>query len=128
MKFKQTTANKCRYGENAEKVFGKYEILWENSSADYQGDAAILFSDGRTSGFYEWSYGSCAGCDHWEAVSASDDEIEADMKKDAIWFDNNQDFYVWLDSFFRPDKLGARKDQPNDVIDAIKETTDALSL
>lgn len=42
MKWNETTANECRYGEVAERIWGTSEILWEQSYADYQGEAAIF--------------------------------------------------------------------------------------
>jgi len=37
--------------------------------------------------FYEWSYGSCSGCDDWEARRLSDVEIEREMRDSAVYFE-----------------------------------------
>ena len=37
MKFDETTASQCRYGNVLERVFGDWDIVWEDSEADYQG-------------------------------------------------------------------------------------------
>jgi len=87
MKWNETIANQCRYGEVAERIWGTSEILWEQSYADYQGEAVILalMPDGQLC-FYEWTYGSCSGCDDWEYRCLSDSEIEQEMRNTAVYF------------------------------------------
>ena len=87
MKWSDTVANDCRYGDVAALVWGDCDIVWEDSEADYQGHASIVarHPDGTFS-FYEWQYGSCSGCDYWEGCELSDAEIEAEMRKDAVYF------------------------------------------
>lgn len=82
MKWNETIASKCRYGDVAERIFSDAEIIWECSEDDYQGSANVIASmpDG-TFIHYEWTYGSCSGCDEYESLGLSDDEIEADMRK-----------------------------------------------
>ncbi len=92
-----TTASRCRYGDVAEQVWGDWDVRWEDSEADYQGHATILAEkDGRWS-FYEWWYGSCSGCDGWEADGRSDAEIEREMRDTAMWFDDEAGLRRWLD-------------------------------
>lgn len=81
MRWDETTASQCRYGEVAERIFRDAEIVWEHSEADYQGSANILarMPDGAFV-HYEWTYGSCSGCDEWEARDLDDDAIEAEMR------------------------------------------------
>lgn len=81
MKWNETEASKCRYGWIAGNIFGEAEILWESSYADYQGNADIfaLMPDG-TFVHYEWTYGSCSGCDEWEDRGLTDEEIEKEMR------------------------------------------------
>ena len=82
MRWQETQANKCRYGEIAERIFGEADIIWEHSEVDYQGYATVLaaFPDG-TFAHYFWSYGSCSGCDDWENRHLSDDQVEAEMRQ-----------------------------------------------
>jgi len=102
MKWSETTASKCRYGDIAERIFGEAEVIWEHSEADWQGFANILvhMPDGRF-GHYEWTYGSCSGCDEWEnlRVSGADpyssdyyerrqDAVEQIMREATAWFDD----------------------------------------
>lgn len=89
MKWNETTAKDCRYGEIAENIFGDAKILWEDSEADYQGHATIIaeMTDG-TFAFYEWWYGSCSGCDDWESRGLNDDQIEAEMREHMVTFDD----------------------------------------
>ncbi|MGB9660685.1 MAG: hypothetical protein ACPL5F_01540 [Moorellaceae bacterium] len=98
MKWNETTASQCRYGDIAARIWGDAEILWEDSDAGYQGHATIVarMPDGRYC-FYEWWYGSCACCDDWEARDLSDDEIEQEMRETAVWFDNEKEFSKFLD-------------------------------
>lgn len=81
MKWGETVASSCRYGDVAGRIFGESEIIWEHSEADYQGFANVLalMTDG-TFIHYEWTYGSCSGCDEWEARDLTDDEIEQEMR------------------------------------------------
>lgn len=82
MKWTDTVASKCRYGDVAAAIFGDAEVIWESSQDDYQGYANV-FARKPDGSFvhYEWSYGSCSGCDEWEARSLGDDEIEAEMRR-----------------------------------------------
>lgn len=82
MRWDETVASQCRYGEIAGRIFGDTEVIWERSENDYQGGADVIARapDG-TYRQYAWSYGSCSGCDEWEATKASDDAIEAEMRR-----------------------------------------------
>jgi hypothetical protein len=98
MKWNETTASKCRYGDVAEKVWGDWEILWEDSEADYQGHASFLAKRGKKYCFYEWWYGSCSGCDGWEASEQTDEQIEAEMRDTAMWFTDKKELAMWLNN------------------------------
>jgi len=81
MKYSETVANRCRYGEVAEKIFGDCEIIWEHSMDDYQGFANVLAAKQDGSFIhYEWTYGSCSGCDEWEDRGLTDQQIENEMR------------------------------------------------
>jgi hypothetical protein len=97
MKFQDTVAYRCRYGDNAEKIWGEWNILWEDSEADYQGHASILAEREGRYCFYEWWYGSCSGCDTWESAGLSDFDIEDEMRKTAMWFDSQEELKTWLE-------------------------------
>lgn len=77
-----TIASKCRYGDIIGAIFAESEVIWEHSENDYQGFAAVLVSmpDG-TFIHYTWSYGSCSGCDEWEARELSEDQIRTEVIK-----------------------------------------------
>lgn len=89
MKWDETTASACRYGDVAGTVFGDADIIWENSEADWQGYANILgvFDDSKVV-YYEWTYGSCSICDEWEARNLTETEIAQEMTTDAEWFNS----------------------------------------
>ena len=97
MKWGETIASKCRYGEIAGKIWGEWEILWEDSEDDYQGHASFIAKKGRRYCFYEWWYGSCSGCDGWEADGASDESIEREMRNTALWLNSKKELLRWLD-------------------------------
>jgi hypothetical protein len=82
MRWNDTIASTCRYGDTVGQVFGDAEIIWEDSVADYQGHANIvaLLEDGTVL-HYEWSYGSCSGCDSWESSGASDQDIMEEVER-----------------------------------------------
>lgn len=110
MKWTETIASRCRYGELAGEVFGKGEVIgdsdviWEDSEDDYQGHANILvhFPDTGRFAHYEWTYGSCSGCDDWEARELSDEQIIAEMRESAAWFNDVETLkrYLRLDGEF----------------------------
>lgn len=96
MKWDKTVASKCRYGEVAEEIWGTWDIIWEDSESDYQGHASFLAEKDGKYCFYEWWYGSCSGCDGWEADGKSDDEIEQEMRDTALWLDDIDQLKVWF--------------------------------
>lgn len=91
-------ASKCRYGSDAVKAFGGADVIWEHAEDDYQGAVAIVFKmpDGRH-GFYEWWYGSCSGCDDWEARDLTTEEIQTEMLSKAAMFPDAGGLLAWLD-------------------------------
>lgn len=96
MKWSETIASTCRYGEIAEKIWGDWDIIWEDSESDYQGHASFVANKGRRYCFYEWWYGSCSGCDTWEAEGKSDEGIVAEMKDTALWMSSKKELMKWL--------------------------------
>jgi hypothetical protein len=96
VKFSETTASHCRYGGHAEEIWGDWQVLWEYSIADYQGSARFLAAKNGRFAYYEWNYGSCSGCDSWEAAGTSDADICEEMKRDALWFTNRAEVDAWL--------------------------------
>jgi len=91
-----------RYSEILENVLdrlGAEKILKEEYEDDYQGyiDVDVLLKDGRVFS-YEYSYGSCSGCDSWEAMDYSIEQIEAEMLTEATFFDNIDQYNKWKES------------------------------
>ena len=91
MKWTDTTASMCRYAEVAARIFGDAEIIWEDSVRDYQGEVCLLarLPDGRYV-HYAYDYGSCSGCDEWEDRDFSDDQIEAEMRREMAVLPNGR--------------------------------------
>ena len=97
MEWNKTVASTCRYGEVAERIWGDWDVLWEDSEADYQGHTTILARKGNKWSFYEWWYGSCSGCDGWESDGKGDDAIEKEMRNTAMWFKSKKELKAWLE-------------------------------
>lgn len=74
MKWGESTAYKCRYGEEVGEAFGFPQVLWERSLSDYQGHASFVGWDGARIIYYHWNYGSCSGCDTWEGSGLTNDK------------------------------------------------------
>lgn len=97
MKWSETVASKCRYGEVAAKIFGEGEVVWEHSDHDYQGFANLLVKMPNGSWIhYDWTYGSCSGCDEWEARDLSDEQVEAEMRRAMITFPDDETVEKYL--------------------------------
>lgn len=84
MKWADTIAARCRYGDAAETVYGAMEVLAERSTNDYQGHASVLLWDGANVHYIEWDYGSCGGCDAWEAAGLTSEQVAAAIRDAAI--------------------------------------------
>lgn len=95
--FEDSIAAQCRYGDIACAVFQNAEVIWEHSENDYQGFANILvrMPDG-TFAHYEWTYGSCSGCDEWENRCLTDQQIEDEMRFAMVTFDDVNVLYRYL--------------------------------
>ncbi len=70
MRYENTVAYFCTYGDDATHLFEGWYILVEDSEADYQGHAAVLAEKDGLLRYLSWEYGSCSGCDEWEATEA----------------------------------------------------------
>jgi hypothetical protein len=97
MHYSETVASQCRYGHVAARIWGDWEILWEDSEDSYSGHAYILAKQGERYAYYEWSYGSCNGCDSWESDGKDDDQIAAEMRSSALWLDSQRQLKIWLE-------------------------------
>jgi hypothetical protein len=97
MEWNNTIAATCRYGDIAGKIWGDWEILWEDSESYYQGHASFVAKKGNKYCFYEWWYGSCSGCDSWESAGLSDEAIEKEMMDTALWMNGKKQILKWLD-------------------------------
>jgi hypothetical protein len=92
--------SKCRYGGNLLNVLCRKntkEILRIKYENDYQGFVNIdaLLDDGRVFS-YNYSYGSCSGCDEWEDRELKDAAIEEIMSNEATYFDDIDQYNKWL--------------------------------
>jgi hypothetical protein len=97
MKWESSVTSECSYSDCAELIWKDADIVWESSSADYQGHAEFIarMPNGRFS-YYYWDYGTCEGCDTWAAAGLSHDEVAAEMRVDALWFKNEKELRKFL--------------------------------
>lgn len=95
-KFSDGDSVRCRYGSIAEGVWGDWDLIWEDAEVDYQGHASFLVKKGNKYVFYEWHYGSCSGCDGWEAADATNEEIAQEMQERAAVFNSKKELKGWL--------------------------------
>jgi hypothetical protein len=89
MKWNETTASRCRYGDVAGRLFGEAEVIWEHSENGWHGYANVLVRtpDGHFV-HYAWTYGSCSHCDDWWDLPGGEDAVEQIMRDAAAWFDD----------------------------------------
>lgn len=93
----------ARYTKNLESVIkklgGGVEFLRKEYESGYQGevDVDILLSDGRVFSYF-YRYGSCYGCDEWEARELFDEEIEAVMLQECTIFDTRESYEQWREN------------------------------
>ena len=80
-------------------------VLYLNYESDYQGfvDIDVLLADGKVFSYMYW-YGSCSGCDEWECINLSDEEIIKEMKRAATYFDNLNDYKIFANKTNREEK------------------------
>jgi len=98
MKWEDSTAAKCRYGDEVGAAFNKPIVLWERSYADYQGHAKVLCWDQARVVYYEWGYGSCSGCDNWEAQGLEGEKLVLTIRAQGEYFEDAE----VLKKFFGP--------------------------
>lgn len=97
-----------RYSDILRELLGELgavKVLREEFENDWQGfvDVDILLNDGRVYSFY-YSYGSCSGCDAWEANNYSEETIKQEMKNDASYFDNIDHYNTWRELIRKQDE------------------------
>lgn len=97
MLLNETEACSCRYGNCVNDLWGNWEVIYENSVCDYQGSVDFVAKHPNENKYvaYGYYYGSCSGCDSWEAENLSGDEIKKVMKEQCLEFDNKVQLQRW---------------------------------
>lgn len=85
-RFGETEAAQCRWSEYAEEIFGDWDVIWDNSQADYQGSVEFLAHKDGKFGYLSYSYGSCSGCDSWEDMEA--EKVREEFQRMAEFFED----------------------------------------
>lgn len=97
------------------------EIFWEEDVGSYQGDTFLILHDPDEDkwGFKCYGWGSCSGCDSWEACSNSQDAIELrdDLVTGIIWQDSKVDLVNWLQTHDWEGDYTGEKAKENGIID-----------
>lgn len=83
-----------RWHEEVAAALPDGEVVFSTGTADYQGSVAIVarLDDGRWL-HYDWSYGSCSGCDAWEGTMYDDADgpakVAEEIRKGAAIMDRD---------------------------------------
>jgi hypothetical protein len=93
MRWEQSTASQCRWSEYAEELFYDWNIIWDNSYADYQGTGEFVAEKDGKFAYVTWTYGSCSGCDAWEDMP--EDEVRKDFKNGVEYFNDIHELERW---------------------------------
>ena len=109
--FMDAILESCRYCDElgtALKEVRASKLLFLSYTSDYQGsvDVSALLEDGRVFS-YEYSYGSCSGCDSWEAEELTYDAIVQEMVKNGTYFDSIGSWTAWMNT-----RRGWNDDEP----------------
>lgn len=95
MKWGESITSQCRYAEIAERIWGEWNIEWEDSRNELSGRVEFLASRDGQYCFYEYTYGSCDGCDAWQGASVSEEQIASEMRSTAMWFRTASELDAW---------------------------------
>ncbi len=95
MKFSDSVSAKCRWSEYTEELFGDWDIIWEESEADYQGKVNLLAHKEGKFAYFSYEYGSCGGCDPWEDMP--EEKIRAYFAKMIEHFEDVQALQKFAD-------------------------------
>ncbi len=89
---------------------GIYQYIVESLSCDkfkshevgdYQGDSIVFFKKGSKFGILNHAYGSCSGCDSYQACENSEKELAnlAEAFKDSVvWYDSAEEFIDYCEN------------------------------
>jgi hypothetical protein len=74
----------ARYGSNAREALASlYVIRAMHIDDDYQGSAYLVMQAIKKPDVclytVSWDWGSCSGCDYWEARNLTDEQISAEI-------------------------------------------------
>lgn len=74
------------------------EILFEESTGGYQGDLYYVVRFGREYGLSVIGYGSCSGCDAYEACCNDEDfeNLFSDIRSSIRWFPNTESMLAYI--------------------------------
>jgi hypothetical protein len=87
--------------EDLIQQFAQIEIMVALGEA-YEGDAHLLLKslDGKRLGFLYYGWGSCSGCDAFEACYSPEDfwNLRCDLERSVQWFDTPAELRAFLEA------------------------------
>jgi hypothetical protein len=92
----------ARYSDALETVINDLKPLhlkWLDYESNWQGyvEIDVLLENGQVFS-YEYTYGSCSGCDEWESRGLSDYEIQEEMIKGAVIYSSMETYMKGIGS------------------------------
>ena len=95
----------CDYGYIGIVQSFDVDIVLDTHDNDYQGDSYYILKDGDRYGLLIFGWGSCSGCDAYEAVYGYGDkprdreglyQLRDELWKDVKWFDDHVELYEYM--------------------------------
>ena len=93
---KEHTYQGCRYGDNVHNLFGSWNVIKDKSRQDYPGNVTVLFKQDGHYAYVDFEYGSCSGCDSWESEGLNDKQIEDEIIKNSLFFENKTQLDIYI--------------------------------
>lgn len=122
MKWEETVAFQCRWSEVVIEVLGaNLDIVWECSESGYQGSANIVAIDhiNNTVIHYEWTYGSCSGCDTWESLE--DAVVRDEIGKTVIRLVDRDTVKAYFQQYSPFDVQSYKHISPSEILEALEK-------
>lgn len=88
----------CRYYDCLPKYLENCDVIEDKSDSDpYSGFLDVIFYDRSNNIYYyvEYCYGSCSGCDDWERLDLTPEEITKEIEQLTLKMTEEQ-YKIWL--------------------------------
>lgn len=105
------------------ETFG-FDVLLQVDDNDYQGDSRVLLRDGRKYGWLQYGWGSCSGCDEYQAICDDLEDLQRFQKTlcDSIkWFDDVNKARTFFEEHDWEGDYSYHEEKQKEFIDQAKE-------